>query len=111
MSETAYMVVDANLYNAFPGTRGVVQAPDPDSLRGTWAANTVYEKGDCVIPSSPNGHTYIATALPLDPLAQPPTPGPDAGQSGDTEPDWPIGGGATLGVGAVIDGSLYSGDR
>lgn len=56
------------------------------ATRGTWTAATAYAVNDTVIPSTPNGRIYRATAVS------------GTGTSAGTEPTWP-----TTAAGTVVD--------
>ena len=94
-----------------------------------WIANTDYQIGDVVIPTSPNGLTYIASrALPANPVWAPNTietvgnivePTVANGfkytatntlgavpTTGETEPTWPLSDGAT-----VLEASSLANDQ
>ena len=94
-----------------------------------WTANTDYQIGDVVIPTSPNGLTYIASrALPANPVWAPNTietvgnivePTVANGfkytvtntlgavpTTGETEPTWPLSDGAT-----VLEASSLANDQ
>ena len=53
---------------------------------GAWVINQTYNKGDIVIPINPNGHFYRCIT---------------AGQTGTTEPTWPLTGNVAFTDGAV----------
>jgi hypothetical protein len=77
-------LVDHEFRAATYGKPTVIAVALIRATRGYWAANTVYAVGDTVIPNTPNGRIYKATAVA------------GTGTSGASEPSWPTTDAATV---------------